>query len=394
MLGEAFPYYQLSHRDWAQMLGSARFTGTVLIDVPWGVHETNRGRIDTASASKLNLERLFSTLHSSKKSVHLRLGFHGLNSVPRWAWETDTAVIVPGAAFSPVFKKYVSVRVPDYRQPEVRESYCLFLDEVMAIADLYRSPGGPIEAVSFDPGFFRHVWSIPNVEDLTAHLLRTYGDIKKFNAVFGVSNSEISGAGFLKRLAVLMDRRAWIACSDLRTVWRASLANWLESLQLDSRKVSSLAVSGKVICASECSELIGQELLPYCPDGVGYSAVLKNHRTTVGYFQSLLGRHHGVVSHETCPDGMLRVICEKWIRRSLLEQLKIRAQSGVNIEFMPSPPVYDEKMEVLKEFVAQKREPVETPSGPCFRLPLGMGSFWWNSSFQNAGLCAAQLQGH
>ena len=371
-----FPYYQYSHRDWSELI-QKRYSGEpITVFVPWGAHEPNRGVVDFSRSPRLNIERLVNQFHQLKKKVIIRFGFTDLRSIPGWLRTNSPSVLIPRLALGLACPRFTSVRVPDFDVPSFKEPFEAFVAEAFSLLNLYRSPEGPIVSFDFDPGIYGCILSLPGQESFSQHLASRYSDCRLFNEIFGTNFTSIDVSRYYSCLSKLMERRHWVACYDLRAAHRSRIEAWSKQLFLPDRRLSEGSrerpTSGMSI-EDECVVRVQGKLLPYFPEGLLYSTIVSSfarcQQTSRAWDDST-----AVVSLER-QQPVHAVYCDKFIRRDVLERLVQLSQQGPSILFVPTFPVYDENMAILK-FTHCRMESCRVDRSSFWRVSVDNGVFW------------------
>ncbi|MBI1861949.1 MAG: hypothetical protein HYR96_13625 [Deltaproteobacteria bacterium] len=368
MLAGAVPYYEFPHREWSSLQGCTAPEKNSTIYIPWGVHEKERGVLDLTRSSKLCLERLLERLGDQKISARIVFGFHGPQSIPQWLYSCPRKATVYSAALDGVATRFCVTRVPHFRQVEFHEAFSSFLMETLRLLNLYRMPDGPIESVEFSPGFFTGDLSVPTADELDLHLISKYGDYKGFNAAYGTHFTSMGGEEFLKRLPVLLEKRRWIACADVRAIHRANLRKWAAELPAQLSRTEQFDRFQGVEVFDESLIVVDDLIFPFLVGGGFHPSLLRHYGRVATAFRSGLS--------PSPADSRLVCWADKWLGSETVKRLKERANSGSAILLVGEIPVYDEKMQVLSDLTGLKARAIKWGRSIFSFRPIGSGGIY------------------
>lgn len=361
-----FPYYLHPHREWGRLLDDV--PGPVVhIYIPWGVHERERGVIDIARSSRLCLERLINLIQKKQKRATITFGFLDSQSIPGWAWAIENSYIIPRAALVKESPPFCAIDIPALADPQFSEGFKSFIGEALGLLRLYEKPEGPIDSIRIDMGFYESAVSLPNNEILEQFLKQQYSDVAQFNAIFRIAFKSISGDQFRGSLASLIERRPWVVCSNIQRANSAFLKYWLADLDLERTTEIPRVVDG-IRVEDETSFVVGGAALPYCPDAVLRPAIVQTFNKawqSVRAYRQTFGRTDEWASVQIA-------LVNKFIRTQQYQELLVEVAEGITLIFLPTLPVYDEYMEVLRP--PGSSESIRFGGATLKRFSVGKGS--------------------
>ncbi len=384
-----FDYSALAPAVWGLRFDSIRSEGVSRVTVPvlWGVHEQLRGIREFYKPTRLRLERLLSTAQEKGFEVDLALGFPAHpESFPQWTHPLEPQALVPLALWEGERGPVSLKKIPSLGQPEIREAFVGFLEEVHRIVRLYFAPEGPVREVRLDLGILAHDVSVGDERLYRESLGERYGDITRLNRVYGTAFRDFASAVSSTGVRVLCDKRPWLAAYDLK--WcRSRRLGAFETFVLEHPRLKGLF---------RCSSAPGAQ-----PDlfgfGIGFDPTLVEGRTGVGGCPSLPnGLVNGAaatafrlweylmesaaearlpvyfLSDSVPPYAVHTVVSGPFLARAQAESLAAAARAGARLFFPFGLPKYDENLSSHNAFEGPTSYG-ETALGPAIRIALGKG---------------------
>lgn len=220
--------------DWAPCLKELNRTAPcgVIVRIFWGDHETIQGVRDFHSKPRLKLEKVCSLAHSLQIPLHFRFGFNAENrSFPGWTRELSLQALVPLTTDDELIGQWEFLRVPSFRNEEVRKGFIDFMAEALSLLSLHRAPEGSLQSVSFDWGILRSDSCQMDPAFIERELTSRYGSIEKLNSLFQTNFNGFQSVSKVTGLKTILNKRPWLACWEYKTLKEKSFHFWEEEIK-------------------------------------------------------------------------------------------------------------------------------------------------------------------
>jgi len=384
-----FDYSALTPAAWGIRFDSIREKGSSRVTVPvlWGVHEQLRGIREFYKPTRLRLERLLSTAQEKGFEVDLLVGFPAHpESFPQWTHRLEPQALVPLALWEGERGPVSLKKVPSLGQPEIREAFVGFLEEVYRIVKLYFAPQGPVREVRLDLGISAHDVSVGDESAYRESLAERYESIDRLNQIYGTAFRDFSAAVTSTGVRVLCDKRPWLAAHDLKRC-RDRRLRAFETFLLEHPRVKGLF-------RSAAEPEAGEDLFGF---GIGFDPTLVEGRAGVGGSPSLPnGLVNGTAAtafriweyvteaavearlpvyflSDSVPAYAVHTILNgPFLGRAQALALANAARAGARLFFPFGLPKYDECLAAHKAFEGSASYG-NTALGPVLRVALGKG---------------------
>lgn len=363
-----FDYSSLPFGDWASHLKELNRVSSrgVMIRVYWGDHESLRGVRDFHSKSRLKLERVCSLAHSLKIPLHFRFGFYDeKRSFPVWAQSLEPQAVVPQRSEDEVISAWEFIRVPSFRNKEVREAFANFLMEALSLLALHKAPEGSLESVGFDWGVLRSDSYQMEPAFIETELGKQFSSIDRFNSLFQTNFNSFQAVSKPMGLKTILNKRPWIACWHYKSlkeksfqIWENEISSLFERvgipwsknsvLEEPSQDIHSLIMDDTLLDLSEDQVsfqplLIQGQMDPVVLRAFRVAEMLKLEALSRGDRISWLGPWTPSSHTKACV-----VICSKFITRKSFSVLSHFIESGGKVTFPFGAPNWDEHMESIR----------------------------------------------
>lgn len=363
-----FDYSNLPTGDWAAHLQelNQKSSPGVVVRVFWGDHETLHGVRDFHSKSRLKLEKVCSLAHSLQIPLHIRFGFNEENrSFPSWTKELSPQALVPYRKEAELISQWEFLRVPSFRNEDVRKGFMGFLAEALSLLSLHQSPEGSIQSVSFDWGVLRSDSSQMDAMFIEKELSQRYGSIERFNALFQTNFNNFQSVSKPSGLKTMITKRPWIAFWEYRSLKAKTLRIWEDEIKalFGQNKVPWVPLATSYTPANKTNSVVVDDtLLDLNDDQTGFNPVLVQGEVdpntlrafriaellkieAASFGETLSWLNSWVPTSET---KSCVVICSKFISRKAHTTLSSFIETGGKVFFPFGIPKWDENMESLQ----------------------------------------------
>lgn len=229
-----FDYSNTPTGDWAPYLTELKQGSIegVVVRVFWGDHESLKGVRDFHSKSRLKLEKLCSLAHSIQVPLHFRFGFtEDPRSFPTWTHTLTPQAFVPTQVEQELISPWEFLRVPSFRNEEVRKGFLGFLAEALSLLSLHRAPEGSAQTVSFDPGILLADSCPMDQSFIESELSQRYQSIERLNGLFQTSFNSFQSVSKPAGLKTLLSKRPWVACWDYKNLKSKAIQIWEDEIK-------------------------------------------------------------------------------------------------------------------------------------------------------------------
>ncbi len=363
-----FDYSNLPTGDWTAHLQELHRTSSrgVLVRVFWGDHETLQGVRDFHSKSRLKLEKVCSLAQSLQIPLHIRFGFNEeMRSFPNWTRQLAPQALVPCKTEEELISQWEFIRVPSFRNEEVRRGFTGFLAEALSLLSLHRAPEGSLQSVSFDWGILRSDSCQLDPLFIEKELAQRYGSIERFNSLFQTNFNNFQSVSKPSGLKTMMNKRPWIAFWEYKSLKAKMLQIWEDEIKalFEQAKFPWLSSSVSFAPATGVNSIVVDDtLLELNDDQSGFHPVLVQGEVDPNSLRAfrvaeMLKTEAASFCEELCwlsswaPTSESKacvVICSKFITRKAHVTLNAFMESGGKVVFPFGAPKWDENMESLQ----------------------------------------------
>ncbi|NBX77258.1 MAG: hypothetical protein EBQ92_11935 [Proteobacteria bacterium] len=363
-----FDYANLPTGDWTAHLQELNRVSSrgVLVRVFWGDHESLQGVRDFHSKSRLKLEKVCALAHSLQIPLHFRFGFSvEKRSFPEWTRQLLPQALVSRKTEDDLISRWEFIRIPSFRNDEVRKGFVSFLSEALSILSLHRAPEGSVQSASFDWGSLISD-SCPMDPTFIEHeLAQRYGSIERFNSLFQTSFNNFQAVSKPTGLKTIMAKRPWIAFWEYKSlkakafqIWEGELKAIFEQTQLpwisSSTPLAPVGGVNNIVIDDTLLELnddqssfhpvlVQGETDPNSLRAFRVAEMLKIEAASFGEKLSWLSSWTPTAESKVCV-----FICSKFISRRAYTNLNSFIESGGKVVFPLGIPKWDENMESLQ----------------------------------------------
>lgn len=396
-----FDYVRTPVADWESSLSELKaqsLNQSVGIHIYWGDHESIPGVRDFHSKSRLRLEKLFKIAQSSQLPLHVRLGFtQDCRSVPNWSFSTEPKAVVPAPLGDSCLGPWEYQHLPTLRNPQVKQAFKAFVEEVGNLLSLYSQPNGPVQQVSFSLGSFETDSCELSIEDVSSYFAERYQTIEKLNHILQTSFSNFSSVASSRGLKTYLSKRCWLACWDYKALrkkmnwaWKKEVITILEEKQLPVGPFETFQNSGsgemRIWMDDTLLEVTSElaDARPLVLQGELDSSTLATFRVAEMLSLEADRKSERVGWLNFWNSSSVRksqaVICSKFLSRATAQEIKRFIMGGGTVFFPMGLPSWDENLQALSWAEDENTKPNRTDNHNLNQLHLGQGSLLYPST--------------
>ncbi|MFM8269849.1 MAG: hypothetical protein ACKN9V_06625 [Pseudomonadota bacterium] len=363
-----FDYVHLPVGDWAAQLQSLNRSSSsgVVVRVFWGDHETLQGVRDFHSKTRLKLERVCSLAHSLQIPLRIQFGFFDeIRSFPSWTQQLLPQALVPKNQEDDLVNEWNFIRIPTFRNDEVRQGFVGFLTEALMLLSLHCEPEGSLKSVSFDWGVMSSDSSPMDAEFVESEFAHRYGSIGHLNSLFQTSFNNFQSVSKAAGFKTLLNKRPWIACWQYKSLKNKSLKIWESEIKavFEGAKFSWSSASKHDCSLTETNSIVVDDtFLNLHGNHHGFNPLiiqtqidanalrayrlaemLQIEAAACGEYLSWLSSWKPSEKSKACV-----VVCSKFIPRTAHSTLSAFMASGGKVFFPFGLPIWDENMDSLQ----------------------------------------------